>query len=60
MPSPRDKGTLHFKGKDIDAFLATYKYYTARANLTMIEKCNFICLYFSKMEKELLDILEGY
>src|SRR5258708_16244100 len=60
MPSPHDKGTLHFKGKDIDAFLATYEYYAAHANLTMIERRNFIRLYFSKKEKELLDILEGY
>ena len=60
MPSPCDKGTLHFKGKDIDAFLATYEYYAAHMNLTMIERCNFIHLYFSKKEKELLDILEGY
>ena len=27
MPSPRDKGTLHFKGRDIDVFLSKFEYH---------------------------------
>ena len=60
MPNPRDKGTLHFKGKDIDMFLAKFEYYADCMNLTMVGKCKALHLYFSKKEKALLDILEGY
>src|SRR5260221_8428430 len=60
MPNPHDKGTLHFKGKDIDTFLAKFEYYADRANLTMVGRCKALHLYFSKKEKALLDILDGY
>src|SRR5258708_10910178 len=60
MPSPRDKGTLHFKGRDIDMFLSKFEYYADHAHLTEIQRCDFICLYFSKKERRVLDILEGY
>src|SRR6266478_9707253 len=60
MPNPRDKGSLHFKGKHIDRFLAKYESYADRANLTKAKRCKTLRLYFSKREKEVLDILEGY
>src|SRR5258705_12950924 len=60
MPNPRDKGSLHFKGKDIDVFLSEFEYYADHAHLTEFQRCNFIHLYFSKKERRVLDILEGY
>src|SRR5258708_4279622 len=60
MPNPRNKGSLHFKGKDIDVFLSKFEYYTDRARLTEFQRCDFICLYFSKKERKVLDILEGF
>ncbi len=60
MPNPRDKGSLHFKGKDIDVFLSKFEYYTDRARLTEFQRCDFIRLYFSKKERKVLDILEGF
>ena len=60
MPSPRDKGTLKFKGKKIDEFLSKFEYYAECAQLTEPEKCRDIRFYFSKQEIEVLDILEGY
>ena len=59
MPNPRDKGSLHFKGRDIDVFLSKFEYHADRAHLTEIQRCEFIRLYFSKKE-EFLDILEGF
>src|SRR6266436_8440576 len=60
MPNPCDKGLLHFKGKDIDVFLAKYEGYADCACLTEFRRCEFLCLYFSKKERRVLDILEGY
>src|SRR5258707_13730298 len=60
MPNPRNKGSLHFKGKDIDVFLAKYEGSADRAHLTEFQRCEFVRLYFSKKERRVLDILEGY
>src|SRR5258708_4030959 len=60
MPNPRNKGTLHFKGKDIDIFFSKYKDYADRARLTEIQRCEFLHLYFSKKERQVLDILEEF
>src|SRR5258708_5930998 len=60
MPNPCDKGLLHFKGKDIDVFLAKYEGYADHACLTEFRRCKFLHLYFSKKERWVLDILEGY
>src|SRR6266436_8982720 len=60
MPNPCDKGSLHFKGKDIDVFLSKFEYYADHAHLTKFQRCDFICLYFSKRERKVLDILEGF
>src|SRR5258708_22606208 len=60
MPNPRDKGLLHFKGQDIDVLLSRFEYYTDRAHLTEFQRCRFLCLYFSKKERKVLDILEGF
>src|SRR5258708_11189157 len=60
MPNPCDKGLLHFKGKDIDVFLAKDKGYADHACLTEFRRCKFLRLYFSKKERQVLDILEGY
>ncbi len=60
MPNPRDKGLLHFKGQDINVFLLRFKYYTDRAHLTEFQRCEVLRLYFSKKERKVLDILEGF
>src|SRR5258708_13077033 len=60
MPNPRDKGLLHFKGKDIDVFLSRFEYHADRACLTEVQRCEFLRLYFSKKEMKFLDILEGF
>src|SRR5258708_1393541 len=60
MPNPHNKGTLHFKGKDIDVFLSKFEFYADHADLTKFQRCDFICLYFSKKERKVLDILEGF
>src|SRR5258708_11413824 len=60
MPNPCGKGLLHFKGKDIDVFLSRFEYYTDHACLTEVQRCKFLCLYFSKKERKFLDILEGF
>src|SRR5258708_33066584 len=60
MPNPHNKGSLHFKGKDIDVFLSKFEYYADHAHLTKFQRCNFICLYFSKKERKVLDILKGF
>src|SRR5258708_25364323 len=60
MPNPRVKGCLDLKGKDIDVFLSEFEYYADCACLTEFQRCNFIHLYFSKKERRVLDILEGY
>src|SRR5258708_10781188 len=58
MPNPCNKGSLHFKGKDIDVFLAKFKDYADRGHLTKFQICAFIHLYFSKTERKVLIILE--
>ena len=60
MPNPHDKGLLHFKGKDINVFLAKYEGYADCACLTEFRRCEFLHLYFSKKERRVLDILKGY
>ncbi len=60
MPSPRGKDSLHFRGKDIDSFLTEYEHFAAHAHLTDEVKCKEIRIYFSKKEKWVLDVLEGY
>ncbi len=60
MPSPHDKNTLHFRGKDIDGFLSEYEHFALHANLTDRVKCEEIWIYFSKREKRVLDVLDGY
>ena len=50
MPNPRNKGLLHFKGKDIDVFLSKFEYHADCARLTELQRCEFLHLYFSKKE----------
>ena len=45
MPNPHDKGSLHFKGKDINVFLSKFEYHVDCAHLTEFERCEFIHLY---------------
>jgi len=60
MPSPRGKSSLCFHGKDVDDFLTEYEHFAGHANLTDERKCAEIRIYFSKKEKRVLDVLEGY
>ncbi len=60
MPSPHGRNSLHFQGKDIDGFLSEYKCAASQANLTDEVKCEEIQIYFTRKEKWVLDILEGY
>ncbi len=60
MPNPRNKEDLHFKGKHINVFLSKYECHADRARLTEVQRCEHLRLYFSKREKSVLDILEGY
>src|SRR5258708_5677713 len=60
MPSPRGKNSLRFRGKDIETFLTEYEHFAIHANLTDEAKCEEVRIYFSKREKRVLDILEGY
>src|SRR5258708_33283615 len=60
MPSPRGKNTLRFRGKDIDGFLSEYEHFALHANVTDRVKCEEIRIYFSKREKRVLDVLDGY
>ncbi len=60
MPSPRGKNTLRFRGKDIDGFLSEYEHFALHANLMDRVKCEEIRIYFSKREKRVLDVLDGY
>ena len=60
MPSTRGRRALRFRGKDIDGFLLEYERNALRANLTDEAKCEEIRFYFTKKEKRVLDILEGY
>src|SRR5260221_14694289 len=60
MPNPCDKEDLHFKGKHINLFLSKYECYADCAHLTEVQRCEDLRLYFSKREKQVLDILKGY
>src|SRR5258708_36716650 len=60
MPSPRGKNSLHFHGKNIEEFLTEYEHFAKHANLTENKKCQEICIYFTKREKRVLDVLSGY
>src|SRR5258708_11015258 len=60
MPRPRGKNSLRLRGKDIEALLTEYKHFAIHANLTDEAKCEEVRIYFSKREKRVLDILEGY
>src|SRR5258705_4586155 len=60
MPSPRGKNSLRFRGKDVDSFLVEYEHFMTHMNLTNEMKCKEIRIYFSKKEKQVLDVLEGY
>src|SRR6266436_974789 len=60
MPSLQGKNSLHFRGKDIEGFLNGYEHYTIHANLMDKVKCKEIQIYFSKREKRVLDVLDGY
>src|SRR5258708_6054415 len=60
MPSPHGKNSLCFRGKDIETFLMEYEHFAIHANLMDEVKCKEVRIYFSKREKRVLDILEGY
>src|SRR5258708_9134393 len=60
MPSPHGKNSLRFRGKDIETFLMEYEHFAIHANLTDEVKYEEVRIYFSKREKRVLDILEGY
>ncbi len=60
MPSPHGKNSLRFRGKDIEEFLTEYEHFAEHANLTENKKCQEICIYFTKKEKRILDVLSGY
>ena len=60
MPSPRGKNSLRFRGKDIESFLTEYEHFAAHANLTDDVKCEEVRIYFSRKEKRVLDVLDGY
>ena len=56
MPSPCGKNSLQFCGRNIDDFLTEYKH----TNLMDEKKCEELRIYFTKKEKEVLDVLEGF
>src|SRR5258708_20361585 len=60
MPSPSGKNWLQFQGKDIESFLTKYEHFATHANLTDQMRCKEIRIYFSKREKQVLDVLDGY
>ncbi len=60
MPSPCGKNSLCFQGKDIKSFLTEYEHFATHANLTDEMRCEEIRIYFSKREKQVLDVLDGY
>ena len=60
MPSPRGKNSLRFRGKDIESFLTEYEHFVAHVNLTDDVKCEEVRIYFSRKEKRVLDVLDGY
>ena len=60
MPSPRGKNSLQFRGKDIEEFLTEYKHAAEHANLTDEKRCEEIRIDFSRKEKQVLEVLDGY
>src|SRR5260221_13159847 len=47
-------------GKNILEFLMEYEHAAEHANLTNKKKCQELRIYFTKKEKHVLDVLEGY
>src|SRR6266478_4222768 len=60
MPSPRGKDSLHFHGKNIVGFMGEFEYFASHASLTDAQKCDEIRIYFTKKQKRVLDILDGF
>ena len=60
MPSPHSKNSLQFCGKDIEEFLTEYEHAAEHANLTDEKRCEEIRIYFSRKEKQVLEVLDGY
>ncbi len=60
MPTPHGKSVLCFQGKNIEEFLVKYECFAEHANLTEEKKCQEVCIYFTRKEKSVLDVLEGY
>src|SRR5260370_5435697 len=60
MLSPDGKEALHFHGKDIDGFLGEYETAAQNSSLTDTQKCEGIRIYFSRKQKELLDVLPSF
>ena len=60
MPGIRGKNSLLFCGKNILEFLMEYECAAEHANLTDEKKCQELRIYFTKKEKHILDVLEGY
>ena len=60
MPGIRGKNSLCFRGKNILEFLTEYQCAAKHANLMNKKKCQELRIYFTKKEKCLLDVLEGY
>src|SRR5258708_33938464 len=60
MPGIRGKSSLCFRGKNILEFLMEYQRADKHANLMNKKKCQELRIYFTKKEKRVLDVLEGY
>src|SRR5260221_9651960 len=60
MPGICGKNSLCFCGKNILEFLTEYQCAAEHANLTNEKKCQELRIYFTKKEKCVLDVLEGY
>ncbi len=60
MPGICRKNSLHFCGKNILEFLMEYECAAKHANLMNEKKCQELRIYFTKKEKHILDVLEGY
>ncbi len=60
MPGIHGKNSLCFHGKNILEFLMEYQCAAEHANLTNEKKCQELRIYFTKKEKHILDVLEGY
>ncbi len=60
MPGIHGKNSLHFHGKNILEFLMEYEHAAEHANLMNEKKCQELRIYFTKKEKHILDVLEGY